>query len=107
VEATLDILRQVGQEKLKQGWPRYLIGFAAESQDLIENAQKKLHSKNLDMVVANDISQADAGFGVDTNRVSLITPDGKVEALPLMSKMEVAEAVMERVTGMILADHAR
>jgi phosphopantothenoylcysteine decarboxylase/phosphopantothenate--cysteine ligase len=101
LEATPDILQQVAQTRLEGGWPRLVIGFAAESQDLLENARKKIHAKSLDMIVANNINTSEAGFGVDTNQVTLLYPDGKVEAMPLMSKMEVAEAVMERVVMMI------
>jgi phosphopantothenoylcysteine decarboxylase/phosphopantothenate--cysteine ligase len=77
--------------------PRVVIGFAAESRDLLENAESKLKDKNLDMIVANDISAPDAGFGVDTNRVTLLYADGRKEALPLMSKEQVAESIVERV----------
>jgi phosphopantothenoylcysteine decarboxylase/phosphopantothenate--cysteine ligase len=77
------------------------VGFAAESENLIANARKKLEQKNLDLMVANDITDADSGFDVDTNRVTLIDRDGKVEELPLMSKREVAERVLDRVVGML------
>ena len=75
------------------------VGFAAESEDLISNARKKLEQKRLDLIVANDITAADSGFDVDTNRVMIIDKDGKVEELPLMSKREVAEVILDRVTG--------
>jgi phosphopantothenoylcysteine decarboxylase/phosphopantothenate--cysteine ligase len=77
------------------------VGFAAESENLIANARKKLEQKNLDLMVANDITDADSGFDVDTNRVTLIDRDGKVEELPLMSNREVAERVLDRVVGML------
>jgi phosphopantothenoylcysteine decarboxylase/phosphopantothenate--cysteine ligase len=73
------------------------VGFAAESRDLLENAAEKLKSKGLDFIVANDISSKDAGFGADTNRVTLLFANGKQESLPLMSKAEVAEVILQRV----------
>jgi phosphopantothenoylcysteine decarboxylase / phosphopantothenate---cysteine ligase len=77
------------------------VGFAAESENLLANAKKKLETKNLDLVVANDITKADSGFDVDTNRVILIDKTGKAEELPLMSKREVAEKILDRVKGMV------
>lgn len=101
LEHTLDILRAVAQVKKLQGWPRVTVGFAAESQNLLENAAAKLRSKNLDLIVANDIRLADAGFGVDTNRVTLLYPDGRSEPLELMSKDQVAAVVMAHVQEML------
>ena len=80
---------------------KFVIGFAAESQDLLENARIKLKKKKMDMIVANDISASDAGFGVDSNRVILIQPDGSAEALPLMTKFEVAETILEKAAKML------
>ena len=71
-----------------------VVGFAAESRDLLENADIKLKSKGLDFIAANDISAEDAGFAVETNRVTLLFADGRRESLPLMSKTEVAEMIM-------------
>jgi len=73
------------------------VGFAAESENLVANAKKKLASKKLDLIVANDITKADSGFDVDTNRVVIIDKKGKAEELPLMSKREVAEKILDRV----------
>lgn len=101
LESTVDILGSLGEEKLKGKRPRVVVGFAAESQHLLENASEKLTSKRLDMVVANDISAVDAGFGVDTNRVSLIFANGNAESLPLMSKDEVAEVIIEKVAAVL------
>jgi phosphopantothenoylcysteine decarboxylase/phosphopantothenate--cysteine ligase len=81
--------------------PRVVIGFAAESRDLLQNAEAKLKSKNLDMIVANDISAPDSGFGVDTNRVTLLFPDAKKQSLSLMSKDEVAEAIIARLAMLL------
>jgi phosphopantothenoylcysteine decarboxylase/phosphopantothenate--cysteine ligase len=78
-----------------------VVGFAAESRDLLENATAKLKSKKLDIIAANDVSASDAGFAVDTNRISLLHADGQVEALPLMSKQEVAEVILERVAALL------
>ena len=78
-----------------------MVGFAAESRDLLVNANEKLKSKKLDFIVANDISSSDAGFGVETNRVTLLFPNGKKESLPLMSKAEVAEAVIGHVAALL------
>lgn len=96
LEAAPDILLAIaglGSEK-----PRVVIGFAAESHDLLENASRKLRSKKLDMLVANDISAPDAGFSVDTNRVTFLYPNAKMETFPLMSKAEVAEAIIAHLS---------
>lgn len=97
LEAAPDILASVAEFKQKHGYPRVSIGFAAESQDLLENAGAKLKSKQLDLIVANDITASDAGFSVNTNRVVLLDSNGGVEELPLLSKYEVAEQVLFRV----------
>ena len=99
LEPTIDILASVARSRAQSGFPRRVIGFAAESQSLLENARAKLAAKSLDMIVANDISAADAGFEVSTNRVSLLTPDGQVKSLPLQSKEAVAEALLEQVAA--------
>lgn len=78
------------------------MGFAAESQDLVENAQRKLREKNLDLIVANDITSKDAGFAVDKNRVTILDAGGGEEVLPLMSKNEVAEHILQRVTSLVI-----
>jgi len=77
------------------------IGFAAESENLIENARDELTRKQLDLVAANDITAPDSGFEVDTNRVTMIDKDGKIEDLPLMSKREVADRILDRVVGLL------
>jgi phosphopantothenoylcysteine decarboxylase/phosphopantothenate--cysteine ligase len=99
LEAAPDVLLAVAG--LGSRKPRVVIGFAAESQDLLENAGAKLKSKKLDMLVANDISAPDAGFGVDTNHVTLLFPHAKEETLPLMSKSEVAETIITHL-GVLL-----
>lgn len=85
-----DILMEVAKQSQR---PRMTIGFAAESQDLLENARTKLDHKKLDLIVANDITAQDAGFSAETNRVLLITQEG-VEELPLMAKEEVAQRLI-------------
>ena len=77
------------------------VGFALETDDVIANARSKLVAKDLDIVVANDATEPGAGFGVDTNRISLIARDGSVEVLPLLSKHEVADAILDRVEGLL------
>jgi phosphopantothenoylcysteine decarboxylase / phosphopantothenate---cysteine ligase len=91
-------LRQAHGETVK---PSVVVGFAAESQNLIDNAREKVFKKKLSLIVANDILATDAGFGVDTNRVVLVGANGGVEALPLLSKAEVAEVVMERIEKLL------
>jgi phosphopantothenoylcysteine decarboxylase/phosphopantothenate--cysteine ligase len=101
LEAAPDILEAVaglGPEKKR---PRVLVGFAAESRDLLKNATNKLQSKKLDIIAANDISATDAGFSVDTNRVTLLHADGRSEALPLMSKFDVAETIIARIAAFL------
>ncbi len=99
LEATPDVLLAVAGLGRKK--PRVIIGFAAESRNILENASIKLKSKKLDMLVANDISTPDAGFGVDTNRVILIFPDAKEETLPLLSKSEVAETIIAHLEALL------
>ena len=92
LERTPDILGTIGPKKTHQ----FLCGFSMETRDLVENSSAKLTKKNLDMVVANNLKVAGAGFGVDTNVVTLITPDGTRE-LPLMSKADVADAILDEL----------
>ena len=99
---TPDILSAVAVQWAETKRPRVVVGFAAESQNLVENARDKLAAKNLDLIVANDVTASDAGFGAETNRVVLVGRDGSVEPLPLMSKAAVAEAVLERVVGLLV-----
>ena len=77
------------------------VGFAAESENLVANAKEKLERKQVDLFVANDITAADSGFSVDTNKVTIIDKKGTIEELPLMSKREVADRVLDRVVGML------
>lgn len=92
-EKTSDILSAIGKKKGK----RLLIGFAAETENLVANARKKLKEKNLDLIVANNVKEPGAGFGVDTNIVTIIDKKGNIEELPKMSKEEVAWRVLDWV----------
>jgi phosphopantothenoylcysteine decarboxylase / phosphopantothenate---cysteine ligase len=106
LEQAPDVLAAVKRYKAESGWRGFTLGFAAESHHLMENARQKLQAKQLDMLVANDISAGDAGFAVDTNRVTLLYPDGRSEPLPLMSKAEVAVEILERV-ALLLSGNSR
>jgi len=97
LEPTEDILKLVAKTKAKNGYPLLTIGFAAESQDLIENAREKLAAKSLDLIVANDITRSDAGFEVDTNAITLIDKKGRAQSLPTLTKTEVAEKILDFV----------
>ncbi|MFL6215300.1 MAG: bifunctional phosphopantothenoylcysteine decarboxylase/phosphopantothenate--cysteine ligase CoaBC [Blastocatellia bacterium] len=90
LEPTDDILATVGRNK----GTRLLIGFAAETENVVANARKKLESKNADLIVANDVSATDAGFDVDTNRVTLVSALATTE-LPLLSKRQAADRILE------------
>lgn len=99
--ANLDILATVAQRRTEMTTLRVVVGFAAETQNLLDNATAKLQSKGLNMIVANDVSATDAGFAVETNRVTLLYADGRRETLPLMSKIAVAEQVVLRAIDML------
>ena len=92
--ATPDILTETKGRFLK-------VGFAAETEDIVENARGKMKNKQLDLIVANDVTSPDSGFEVDTIRVSIIGPDSRTENLPLMTKKEVADRLMDRIAGML------
>ena len=97
LEPTTDILRQVAKQKTETGHPKITIGFAAETTDLLANAKKKLLDKKLDMIIANDVTEPHAGFSVDTNKVTIITSNGAIDKLPLMSKAEVADVILQKI----------
>ncbi len=101
LERTPDVLKAVGEKRKELGMPKLVVGFAAETTDLVVNAQAKMRKKNLDMIVVNDVTAPDAGFGVDTNRVTILTKDGAVTPLPLMSKEDVAYNILHRVRGLL------
>jgi phosphopantothenoylcysteine decarboxylase / phosphopantothenate---cysteine ligase len=95
---TPDILKST-REKRRHG--SVVVGFALETNDALANGRRKLASKDLDMIVVNDATEPGAGFGTDTNRVTLIARDGAETALPLMSKSEVADAILDRVEALL------
>jgi phosphopantothenoylcysteine decarboxylase/phosphopantothenate--cysteine ligase len=101
LEKNPDILADLGRNK----GARILIGFAAETEKLLEHAGDKLRRKNLDLIVANDVSRSDAGFNVDTNAVRILAADGSVEELALMSKTEVADRLLNRVVALRQSRH--
>jgi phosphopantothenoylcysteine decarboxylase/phosphopantothenate--cysteine ligase len=94
LEHTDDILKSTIKRR-KDG--SFIVGFALETNDGLVNAREKMKSKELDLVVLNDATEPGAGFGVDTNRVTLISKRGKEEDLPLMSKTELAEVLLDRI----------
>jgi phosphopantothenoylcysteine decarboxylase/phosphopantothenate--cysteine ligase len=97
LERTKDILGEIGKKKEN----RVLVGFAAETEDLISNARKKLEEKNLDFIVVNDVTEPGAGFEVDTNQVKILYPSGKVRDLPLMTKEEVSQIILDEVVHLL------
>lgn len=101
LERTPDILTAIQEARPTRPRLEVVVGFAAETQNLLANAQAKLAAKGLDLIVANDVTAPDAGFGTDTNRVTILSRDGDAETRPLMSKAAVAEAVMERVVAIL------
>jgi len=98
---TPDILAEVATRRAEFSWPQVVVGFAAETQDLIANARAKLRAKRLDLMVANDARQA---MGADVNQVTLLDASGGVGELPLLPKEEVAERVMDRVVELLRGD---
>lgn len=94
MDHTVDILRATATKRRKGA---IIVGFALETDDVVDNAKKKLRDKSLDLIVVNDAREPGAGFGVDTNRVTLIDRSGAEEVLPLLSKAEVADAILDRV----------
>jgi phosphopantothenoylcysteine decarboxylase/phosphopantothenate--cysteine ligase len=101
LEATDDILKAVAGQKDEAKRKQVVVGFAAESQNLLENASNKLQSKQLDLIAANDISANDAGFSVETNRITLLFADGRTESLPLLSKTEAADIIIEHIAALL------
>ena len=86
-------------------WPGIKIGFAAETNDLIAHAQTKVRSKSVAMIVANDVTAEGSGFGTDTNQVTFVFDDGRIEPLPLMSKRDVADRILDVVVARLAAMH--
>jgi len=94
LKRTPDILGEIKGSFMK-------VGFAAESENLVTNAKQKLEKKNMDLIVANDITEAGCGFEVNTNKVTLIDKNSKIEELPLLAKREVADRILDRVAALI------
>jgi phosphopantothenoylcysteine decarboxylase/phosphopantothenate--cysteine ligase len=98
---TPDILAEVAARRSAACRLRAVIGFAAETRDVLDNAREKLIRKKLELIVANDVAAADSGFEVDTNRVTLLDASGGSEPLPLMSKSAVAEKIIDRLVHLL------
>ena len=101
LEQNPDIAQVLGERK---GKGQITVGFAAETNDLVQNAQKKLVKKNCDLMVANDVLAEGAGFEADTNIVTLLDQSGDCEQLPLLSKREVADRILDHVVKLMRAD---
>jgi phosphopantothenoylcysteine decarboxylase/phosphopantothenate--cysteine ligase len=99
-----DILAEVARLRQAGRGPKVSVGFAAETEDLLVNARDKLEQKRLDLIVANDVTAAGSGFSADTNLVTLLSADGSVESLPLMSKEEVAHEIWDRVSQLLQSE---
>ena len=96
---TPDILAELGKQRAGGERP-LLVGFAAETTDVVASARRKQREKGVDLIVANDVSRADAGFEVDTNEVTLVSGDGE-EALPLQSKSAIAVQIVQRIEKLL------
>ncbi|MBI4777630.1 bifunctional phosphopantothenoylcysteine decarboxylase/phosphopantothenate--cysteine ligase CoaBC [Candidatus Desantisbacteria bacterium] len=97
MQQTPDILMEVASKRCN----KIMVGFAAESQNILKNAVKKLREKNLDFIVANDITRNDIGFGSDQNEVTIIDKHGEQEKIPMLSKDKIAECIMNRIAEMM------
>jgi phosphopantothenoylcysteine decarboxylase/phosphopantothenate--cysteine ligase len=98
-----DILAELAASTNEQGGGRRLVrvGFAAETSDLVKNARQKLSAKRLDLLVANDVSRPDSGFGTETNKVLIFHANGQTEDLPVMPKAAVAAAIWDRIVPLM------
>jgi len=105
LKKTPDILGDLGQRRLAKGDGPVLVGFAAETEDVVAHAAEKRERKHVDLIIANDVSRADAGFDVDTNAVTIVGPDG-AETLPLESKSRVAAEILDRVERLLTVKRA-
>lgn len=98
---TADILMAVKAQRARTGYPMIVVGFAAESENLVENASDKLQSKGLDLLIANDITATDAGFAADSNRVVVLDMDGGLHHIDRRSKAEIGAYIIERIGGLL------
>ncbi|MDE2951497.1 MAG: bifunctional phosphopantothenoylcysteine decarboxylase/phosphopantothenate--cysteine ligase CoaBC [Chloroflexota bacterium] len=101
LERTADILMTVKQRRADTGYPMIVVGFAAESENLVENASDKLQRKGLDLLIANDITAEDAGFQVDANRVLVLDMDGGLHKIDRRSKADIGAYIIERIGGLL------
>jgi len=106
LEPTEDILAEVGARARELDPRPVIVGFAAETGSL-ERAPDKLRRKGADLLVANDVSEPGSGFGTDTNRVVILSADGSRDDLPLLTKREVADRLLDRVVGVLDVRDAR
>ena len=106
LKKTPDILGDLGRRRLAQGEGPVLVGFAAETENVVASATAKRERKHADLIVANDVSRKDAGFDVDTNAVTIVGPDG-AESLPLQAKSRVAAEILDRVEKLLAAGGVR
>jgi phosphopantothenoylcysteine decarboxylase/phosphopantothenate--cysteine ligase len=106
LKRTPDILAELGRRRARSGSGPVLVGFAAETEDVLAHAAAKREAKGIDLIVANDVSRSDAGFGADTNAVTIIGPQG-TETLPLQSKAAVAAAILDRIEKLLVPKPAR
>ncbi|HEY8714801.1 MAG TPA: bifunctional phosphopantothenoylcysteine decarboxylase/phosphopantothenate--cysteine ligase CoaBC, partial [Candidatus Acidoferrum sp.] len=103
LEPTIDILGEAARDK----GGRFVVGFAAETENVAQNARRKLTAKNLDLIVANDVTAEDAGFDHDTNVVTLFSRDGRDLALPKLSKSDVAQRILDEVVRLRSAQRTK
>jgi phosphopantothenoylcysteine decarboxylase/phosphopantothenate--cysteine ligase len=100
LKKTPDILAELGRRRLTASRGPVLVGFAAETNDVVARAEAKRVAKQVDLIIANDVSRSDSGFSVETNEVTIVGPHG-AEALPLQSKAQVAVAILDRVEDLV------
>jgi phosphopantothenoylcysteine decarboxylase/phosphopantothenate--cysteine ligase len=105
LQRTPDILSDLGRSAARRSTPQILVGFAAETNNLVPKAREKRVRKNVDLIVANDVSAPGAGFDVATNAVTIVSADGE-QALPLQTKAQVADAILDRVEHLIRTRNA-
>ncbi|MDX9821998.1 MAG: bifunctional phosphopantothenoylcysteine decarboxylase/phosphopantothenate--cysteine ligase CoaBC [Syntrophales bacterium] len=97
LERNPDIIAELGKKK----GGRFLVGFAMETEDLLERARQKMEDKNMDLIVANDLSRKDAGFEGDTNVISILDREGGLQDLPLMDKKDAADRILDRISAYV------
>jgi phosphopantothenoylcysteine decarboxylase/phosphopantothenate--cysteine ligase len=100
LKRTSDILKTLGERRARGGGPAVLVGFAAETENVVARAAAKLRAKQVDLIVANDVSRADAGFEVEDNEVTLVTEKG-ADLVPLQSKARIAAAILDRIEKLL------